>query len=60
VVAGALHLRYAAFRAPVRLVLGPTLVLNPGPVRVELGAREVFRIPAVVLGWVIEAEFGPI
>lgn len=54
------RLSYAWGSGPFGLVLGPTLNFHPGPVRVELGTRELFHIPAVSAGVVIEAAFGPL
>jgi len=54
------RLSYALASGPFGLVLGPTLNLHPGPVRVELGTRELFHIPTVSAGFVIEAALGPL
>jgi len=56
---GVLRASYGAWLGGVRLSGGPLLVLHPGAVRVELGARELYRIPAVTGGLAVEVSFAP-
>jgi hypothetical protein len=51
-----LHALYAFPGRPFRVALGPIVGIHGGPVRVELGATEVFRLPAVALAWVLMGE----
>jgi hypothetical protein len=43
----------------VRVSGGPTLGLHPGGVRVELGSRELYRIPSVTGGLILELQVAP-
>jgi hypothetical protein len=44
----------------LRLSVAPTLSLHAAPVRVELGAREAFRLPIVAAGLEVQLELGRI
>jgi hypothetical protein len=45
---------------PFQLLVGPTLSLRPSPVRVNLDANEVFRVPVLAVGLTAELAFGPL
>jgi hypothetical protein len=56
VPAAGIHALYAFGRRPLRLLVGPTVGFHAGPVRVELGPQELFRIPAVTVGALVAVE----
>lgn len=55
---GRVHATYAVpLAGSVSLVFGPFLAVRGAPVRVELGAREAFRVPVVTGGAEIQLEW---
>lgn len=57
--AGDLHGAMVVFPAPLSLSVGLHGVVHPGPVRVQLGETEVFRIPTVTVGVSLDGVLGP-
>ena len=56
---GGAHVRYAVAAGHFVLAFGPSLLLHAGPVRVTLGASELFRIPAATAGVAVDVGWVP-